>query len=72
LIIEVQETRSFYQNAEIAKEKLNWMINIVISPPKERIQTKVPQKQKEKRKVEKKRIGEKKKARQKIRPGLDY
>lgn len=67
IVIVAQEKRSQHQNRQIATERLNNLVNSALIPQKERIPTKPTKSSIEKRLEEKKKKGEKKKMREKLR-----
>jgi len=66
IVISEQSSRSQWTNRVNAVRKLNEIINQVLIPEKERVETKVSLREKEKRLTEKKKHSEIKKARSKI------
>ncbi|MDD5341291.1 MAG: alternative ribosome rescue aminoacyl-tRNA hydrolase ArfB [Patescibacteria group bacterium] len=66
LVLYAQSERSQIQNKESVIEKLNWLVNKILTPEIKRIATKPTHGSKEKRITTKKKISEKKKLRNKI------
>ena len=67
IVVYEQSQRTQGKNKELAIEKLNRLVNEATTPPEERIETKVPRREKEKRIIIKKKISEKKEIRKRIK-----
>jgi ribosome-associated protein len=67
IVLYHQSERSQKQNESLVMEKLNRLVNEALTPPTERVATKVPHSSRESRLKEKKATGEKKLARGKVR-----
>ena len=67
VVLYEQSERTQGRNKSILVEKLNRLVNEALTPPAERVPTKVPRSSRENRIQEKKATGEKKSGRKKMR-----